>query len=92
MAARNLRSKREENTLKWRAVAAFAKYAEPSQLRASFDDMKARIVETRDHLGAMQAYVVLTSGKTQLAVFRVRNDGQLKRLRRPPRELQTEEE
>jgi hypothetical protein len=38
-----------------------------------------------------KTYVVLASGKTQLAVFRVRNDGQLKRLVRVPQELKTEE-
>ena len=32
-------------------------------------------------------YVTLTSGKVRVAVFRVRNDGKLKRLVRPPREL-----
>ena len=37
-------------------------------------------------------YVVLTVGTKQIAVFRVRVDGQLKRLRRPPRELRGDEE
>lgn len=70
-------------------MAAFAKYARPGQLYASFDDAKVSIVE----IGG-KSYVVLTSGKKQLAVFRVRPgpDGQLKRLRRPPRELRGDED
>ena len=47
-----------------------------------------------DSYGAARDYVVLTSGGKQLAVFRVRPgpDGQLKRLRRPPRDLRSEDE
>jgi hypothetical protein len=32
-------------------------------------------------------YVLLTNVRGTLAVYRVRNDGMLKRLRRPPRNL-----
>ena len=91
MVARKPRSRRDSEALKWRAVAAFVKYASPGHLRASFDDVKVTIVEASDHLGETQSYIVLASGKTRLAVFRVRNDGQLKRLRRPPRELRDDE-
>ena len=75
--------------LKWRALAAFVKYAQPGDLSASVDDMKVAVVEV-----AEKTYVVLTSGGKQLAVFRVRPgpDGQLKRLRRPPRDLRGEDE
>jgi hypothetical protein len=55
------------------------------RLQPSFDDTKAVVVEIRGKL-----YVVLTSGKEQLAVFRVRNDGLLKRLARIPHELRTD--
>jgi hypothetical protein len=88
MATRK-RSKREENAFKWRALAAFVKYARPGDLHASVDDLRVVVEEVGE-----KAYVVLTSGSKQLAVFRVRPgpDGQLKRLRRPPRELRGEED
>lgn len=89
MATRKPRSKREENALKWRALAAFVKYARPGDLHVSPDGARAAVVE----VGGKQ-YVTLTSGGKHLAVFRVRPgpDGQLKRLRRPPRELQQPDE
>jgi hypothetical protein len=77
------RSKREENALKWRAIAAFVRFTPPGQLHAApFDDTEASVSDVRGKL-----YVRLSAGNKQLAVFRVRADGQLKRLRRPPREL-----
>jgi hypothetical protein len=85
MATRKARTKREEDALKWRALGAYIKYARPGQMHPSFDDTKAAVVEVGGKL-----YVVLTSGQTQLAVFRVRNDGMLKRLARAPRELQSD--
>lgn len=83
------RSKREENALLWRALAAFVKYARPGDLRVSPADTTAAIVEVGERL-----YVTITSGRRQLAVFRVRPgpEGQLKRLRRPPREIQPADE
>jgi hypothetical protein len=86
MAPRKPLTEREQNLLAWRAAAAFTKFTPPGEIRASFDDARASIVEVRGML-----YVVLKSGKVQLAVFRIRTDGQLKRLRRPPRELKTSE-
>jgi hypothetical protein len=79
------RSKREEDALKWRALGAYIRYARPGQSHASFDETKATVIEAGGKL-----YVMLTSGKTQLAVFRVRNDGMLKRLVRIPQELRDE--
>ena len=79
------RSKQEEEAIKWRAAAALVKYAGPP--RASFDDAKAVIVEVDDRW-----YVKLMSGGKTLGVYRVRADGQLKWMRRPPRELRGEDE
>jgi hypothetical protein len=73
-------------------VAPCPLFGREHDLSASFDDAQATLVEARDHLGELRLYVVVTSGKRQLAVFRVRNDGQLKRMRRPPRELRGEDE
>ena len=81
------RSKREENEIKWRALGAFIRFARPGELRASVDDARVSLVDVRGKF-----YVTLTSGKRQLAVFRVRNDGQLKRMRRPPRELRGDDD
>lgn len=84
MAAR--RAKRDEDDLKRRAFAGYWRYARTGQPRASLDDTRATVIEIDEKL-----YVVLTNGKVQLAVFRVRADGQLKRLVRPPRELKQDE-
>jgi hypothetical protein len=84
MALRKPRSTREEDALKWRAVAAWVKYDQP---RVSFDDTHAAVVEINGRV-----YVTLTYGKRLLAAFRVRADGQLKRMRRPPRELRGDED
>jgi hypothetical protein len=81
------RSKRDEDAIKWRALGAYIRYARPGQSHASFDDTKANVIELGSRL-----YVVLTSGSKQLAVFRVRNDGMLKRMVRPPRELRGPDE
>jgi len=78
------RSKQEEEAIKWRASAALVKYVGPP--RASFDDAKAVIVEVDDRW-----YVKLMSGGKTLGVYRIRSDGQLKWMRRPPRELQSDE-
>lgn len=82
------RSKREEDALRWRALAAFVKYMRPDRLRISFDDTKVAVVEVDGKI-----YVKVTSGKRTLVVYRVRRpDGQLKRMRRPPRELRDDDE
>ena len=85
MATRQ-RSKHDEDDLKRRAFAGYWRFARVGQPRASLDDTKATVVEIGGKL-----YVTLSSGKLQVAVFRVRNDGQLKRLVRVPSELKQEE-
>ena len=52
------------------ALAGYWRYERPGQPRASLDDTKATVVDLDD-----KTYVVLSIGKRQLAVFRVRNDG-----------------
>jgi hypothetical protein len=74
-----------EDDLKRRAFAGYWRFARPGEPVASLDDTRADVVEVGDKL-----YVTLTSGKVRVAVFRVRNDGKLKRLVRPPRELAEE--
>ena len=76
------RSKSETEELKWRALAAFVKYAQPGDLRVPSEQTKAAIVEIRG-----LHYITLTAGTKRLAIYRVRADGQLRRMRRPPREL-----
>jgi hypothetical protein len=79
MATRK-RSKREEDALRWRALAAFVKYERPERLRVSFDDIKVDVVEVHEKL-----YVRVSSNKRTLTVYRVRKpDGALKRMRRWP--------
>ena len=46
------------------------------------------IVEIEDG----RSYVTIASGQRLLAVFRIRTDGQLKRMRRTPRELRGDDE
>ncbi len=79
------RSKRDEDALKWRAVAAWVKYDQP---RVPFESTRVALVEIEDG----RVYVTITSGRRLLAVFRLRTDGQLKRMRRPPRELRGDDE
>lgn len=81
------RSKRDDIELVWRAVVAWARYLRPGQPRPSFDDTDAKVIDVDE-----RTYVVVTSGRVQLAVFRLRSDGQLKRMRRPPRELRGDDE
>jgi hypothetical protein len=83
--ATSKRSKHEAEALLWRAAAALVKYEGPP--RASFNDARGEIVE----IGG-RSYVVLTSGKRRLGVYRIREDGQLRWMRRPPRELRGEDE
>ena len=73
------RSRSETNLLKWRAIVAYARFTSPL---ASFDDTRATVEE----IGS-KSYVKLTARSKTLAIYRVRPDGQLKRMRRPPREL-----
>jgi len=80
------RTKQEEDDLKRRAFAGYWKYARAGQPHASFDETEAAVHEIGGKL-----YVTLTSGKVRVAVFRVRNDGKLKRLVRVPLELQEDE-
>ncbi len=87
MAPRKPRSKREENALKWRALGAFIRFAQPGELAAPVDDTRVSVVEVGGKL-----YITITVGKRTLAVYRVRADEQLKRMRRPPRELRGDEE
>ena len=83
--ATSKRSKHDAEALMWRAAAALVKYEGPP--RASFNDARAEIVEIGE-----RSYVVLTSGKRLLGVYRIRADGQLRWMRRPPRELRGEDE
>jgi len=71
-----------DDDLKRRAFAGYWRFARPGEPVASLDDTRADVLEVGGKL-----YVTLTSGKVRVAVFRVRNDGKLKRLVRPPREL-----
>jgi hypothetical protein len=72
----------DENELKRRALAGYWRFAKPGEQLAAPDATRAEVVE----VGGLR-YVTLTSGANLLAVFRVRPDGKLKRLVRPPREL-----
>jgi len=81
------RSKGEEHELLWRAIAAWVKYADPRELHVAPADVRAVIVEI-----AGRGYVKLSIGARVLASYRVRVDGSLKRMRRPPRELRGEDE
>jgi hypothetical protein len=72
----------DEDDLKRRAFAGYWRFVRMGQPVASLDDTRADIAEIGGRL-----YVTLTSGKVRVAVFRVRNDGKLKRLVRIPREL-----
>ncbi len=80
------RSQHEEDDLKRRAFAGYWRFARMGQPVARFDETRADVVEVRGKL-----YVTLTSGKVRVAVFRVRNDGKLKRLVRVPEELKQDE-
>jgi hypothetical protein len=72
----------DENELKRRALAGYWRFAKPGEQLAAPDATRADVIEVAGLL-----YVTLTSSGNVLAVFRVRNDGKLKRLVRPPRQL-----
>lgn len=84
MATRK-RSKREEDALRWRALGAWVKYDAPYH---PLEEVHVAIIEIEDG----RAFVTITKGKRLLAAFRIRSDGQLRRMRRPPRELRGEDE
>jgi len=81
------RSKGDEHELLWRAIAAWVKYADPRDLHVSPRDVQAAIVEVDG-----RAYVKLATGSRVLATYRIRVDSSLKRMRRPPRELRTDDD
>lgn len=66
----------DSNELARRANAAWYRFGEPD---TNPPVAHTEVVEHDDHL-----YVVLSSAADLLVVYRVRNDGQLKRLKRPP--------
>jgi len=86
MATRK-RSKHEEAAVIWRAVAGWVRHMPPGQRFPPFDTVEAELVEIRG-----KSYVKLSSGGKVLAVFRVRVDLALRKMRRPPRELRGEDE
>lgn len=59
----------------------------PGQRFPAFASMKAELVDVRG-----KSYVRLVSGEKVLAVFRVRADLALRKMRRPPRELRGDED
>jgi hypothetical protein len=63
------------------------RHAHAGQSRASFADTEASVIDIGD-----RTYIVLKAGRRTLAVYRLRADSQLKRMRRPPRELRGEDE
>jgi hypothetical protein len=77
-------SQPDENELKRRALAGYWRFAKPGDQLAAPEATRADVVK----VGAM-LYVTLTIGGDVLAVFRVRNDGKLKRLVRPPKQLRS---
>ena len=54
--------------------------------RTGGTEQPSRASGVQEHNG--HRYVVLRAGGTVLAVYRIRNDGMLKRMRRWPRELE----
>lgn len=72
----------DADELKRRALAGYWRFAKPGEQLAAPDATKAEVGEI-DGL----RYVTLTSSGKVLAVFRVRNDGKLKRLVRTPKQL-----
>lgn len=78
------RSKREEDALKWRAVAAWVKYDQP---HIPFDDTRVDLIEIDDG----RVFVTISSDRRLYAAFRLRSDGQLKRMKRLPHELKQDE-
>jgi hypothetical protein len=72
----------DENELKRRALAGYWRFAKLGEQLAAPDATRADVIE----IAGLQ-YVTLTSSGSLLAVFRVRNDGKLKRLVRPPKQL-----
>jgi hypothetical protein len=72
----------DEDDLKRRALAGYWRFAKPGEQLAAPDATRADVIK----IGGL-LYVTLTSGGTVLVVFRVRNDGKLKRLVRIPKEL-----
>lgn len=78
-------SRPDENELKRRALAGYWRFAKPGEQLAAPDATRADVIEITG-----LRYVTLTSNGNILAVFRVRNDGKLKRLVRPPKQLKGE--
>jgi hypothetical protein len=72
----------DPDELKRRALAGYWRFAKPGEQLAPPESTRAEVTKVGGLL-----YVTLTSGTDVLAVFRVRNDGKLKRLVRPPRQL-----
>jgi hypothetical protein len=64
---------------------AFAAYFRAATASGEIMQQPANTSGYLEHNG--KGYVVLENVRGTLAVYRVRNDGMLKRLRRPPRDL-----
>ena len=61
----------------------------PSMNQPRWPPMNHADLLRRAHDGKGHIYVVLTNAREVVAVYRVKNDGALRRLRRWPRELET---
>ncbi|MHB1740536.1 MAG: hypothetical protein ACYCXA_13890 [Actinomycetes bacterium] len=70
----------DESDLRRRAMAAYFRTGQGSTL-----DQPAHGGDVVEHEGRL--YVVLSNVRGTLAVYRVRNDGMLRAMRRPPHEI-----
>ncbi len=77
----------DEEDLARRAFQAYWRFARPGEPVVKLEAARADVVEIRGRW-----YVILTSGRRRVAVFRLKSDDRLKRLTRFPRELKTEED
>jgi len=84
---KSARTHPHEDDLKARALVAYRRFARPGESIAKIDAIRADVVEIRGRW-----YVTLSVGKACMAVFRLRTDDKLRRMVRPPRELQGEDE
>jgi hypothetical protein len=75
-----------EQDLARRAFQAYWRFARPGEPIVTLETARADVIHVRDRW-----YVLLTSGKKRVAVFRVKTDERLKRLTRLPRELMQDE-
>ena len=76
----------DERDLYNRAMAAYWR-SETKRIGEQWVDQPAGLASGVESVGDMD-YVVLRNGNATLAVYRVRNDGMLKRLKRWPAELE----